>query len=418
MPLTMRSAWGYNTKRCMPNTQRVRVCVSLSITFLLAAVPPAWATIENLKSYKAAYPGKEPKAYSCKVCHQGMAGKGGDLNAYGEVLSTLAAPVNPKKLVPEDYTAVEAEDADGDGASNLDEITAGTNPADPASAPAGTPPKPADGQSPAAPDAPSTTEPPAPGQSRFSPQQRQRLQAYVQQWMMPDAEAADDRTAAPAAEPERAEYVGSETCASCHAKQYEEFKHSTHARITVPGDMQHAQGCEMCHGPGSLHAAAGGGRGVGGIVNPRKDPSACFECHLDKQAEFRLPYHHPVLEGKMSCADCHNPHGEDVRPWSATTLKDINEACFTCHKDQRGPFVWEHEALREGCMTCHKVHGSIHDKMLIARDSNLCLRCHTQVMFPTIGKQNHGTRLPQGTCFSAGCHTAVHGSNFDDHLRY
>ncbi|MBI3088278.1 MAG: hypothetical protein HYY91_05280 [Candidatus Omnitrophica bacterium] len=178
------------------------------------------------------------------------------------------------------------------------------------------------------------------------------------------------------------------------------------------------QGCEMCHGPGSLHVEAGGGRGVGGIINPRKDPSTCFACHLDKKAEFRLPYHHPLLEGKMSCADCHNAHAPDVRPWSATSLKDINEACFRCHKEQRGPFVWEHEALREGCTTCHKVHGSIHEKMLLVRDVNLCLRCHTQTNFPTIGGSSHSGRLNQGTCFSAGCHTAPHGSNFDEHLRY
>ena len=216
---------------------------------------------------------------------------------------------------------------------------------------------------------------------------------------------------------EKAEYVGMETCAGCHAKQVQEFKQSTHARISIPGQPG-VEGCEMCHGPGSLHAAAGGGRGVGGIINPRKDPSTCFQCHLDKKAEFRLPYHHPVLEGKMSCADCHSAHGAEVRPWTATSLKDVNEACFKCHKDQRGPFVWEHEALREGCTTCHKVHGSIHPKMLLVRDSNLCLRCHTQTDFPVIGKSSHSGRLYQGTCFSAGCHTAVHGSNFDDHLRY
>ena len=230
--------------------------------------------------------------------------------------------------------------------------------------------------------------------------------------------AQTDSATKGASEAPKAEYVGTETCATCHAKQYEEFRHSTHARISIPGDKANAQGCETCHGPGSLHVEAGGGRGVGGIINPRKDPSTCFACHLDKKAEFRLPYHHPVMEGKMSCADCHNPHGEDVRPWSSTTMKDINEACFKCHKDQRGPFVWEHEALREGCTTCHKVHGSIHEKMLLVRDNNLCLRCHTQVDFPTIGKSSHAGRLPQGTCFSAGCHTAVHGSNFDDHLRY
>ncbi len=181
------------------------------------------------------------------------------------------------------------------------------------------------------------------------------------------ARADQPKTTEPRAKEETpvAEYIGMETCASCHAKQYEEFKHSTHARIAIPNGTG-AQGCETCHGPGSLHVAAGGGRGVGGIINPRKDPSTCFVCHTDKKAEFRLPYHHPVMEGKMSCADCHNAHGEDVRPWSATSLKDINEACFKCHKEQRGPFVWEHEALREGCTTCHKVHGSINDKMLLA----------------------------------------------------
>ena len=181
-----------------------------------------------------------------------------------------------------------------------------------------------------------------------------------------DDTSASKPAAASAAEPPHAEYVGIETCAGCHQKQYEEFKHSTHARIMIPGDKTGtAQGCETCHGPGSLHVEAGGGRGVGSIINPRKDPSICFTCHLDKKAQLRLPYHHPILEGKMNCTDCHSPHGEDVRPWSATSVKDINEACFKCHKDQRGPFVWEHEALREGCTTCHKVHGSIHEKMLL-----------------------------------------------------
>ncbi len=212
-----------------------------------------------------------------------------------------------------------------------------------------------------------------------------------------------------------AKYVGSDDCSSCHEKEDREYRLSTHSRISVP-DAE-VKDCEMCHGPASLHVDESGGRG--NIVNPKKDPSACFACHTDKKLEFRLPYHHPVLEGKMSCTDCHSPHGEEVKPWTATTMNGVNEACAKCHKDQTAPFVWGHEALREGCTTCHKVHGSIHEKMLVSRDNTLCLRCHTQVNFPTIGKQSgHSTRLPQGSCFSAGCHTAVHGSNFDDHLRY
>lgn len=220
-----------------------------------------------------------------------------------------------------------------------------------------------------------------------------------------------------------AKYVGSETCAACHEKEDKEFKLSTHARIAIPGKDFEVEGCEMCHGPGSLHVDLDDKekekRKDKLIINPRKQPEACFACHMDKKAEFNLPHHHPVIEGKMSCSDCHSAHGPEVRPWSSTSFEDVNEACFKCHKDQRGPFVWEHEALREGCTTCHQVHGGINDKMLIARDSNLCLRCHTQANFPTVGTGTaHSSRIPQGTCFSARCHTAVHGSNFDDHLRY
>ena len=213
-----------------------------------------------------------------------------------------------------------------------------------------------------------------------------------------------------------AKYVGSEDCESCHEKQAKEFKLSTHARISVKEAQ--VKDCEMCHGPASIHIANGGGKGS--IINPRKDPSTCFACHTDKKLEFRLPYHHPVLEGKMSCSDCHSAHGMEIKPWSATTMNGVNEACFKCHKDKRGPFVFQHEAMREGCTVCHKVHGSIHDKMLIARDINLCLRCHMQVLVAgeaTVGKHDHTGDWNLGSCWSSGCHMAVHGSNFDEHLR-
>lgn len=228
---------------------------------------------------------------------------------------------------------------------------------------------------------------------------------------------AEEEKSEAKAEIQKAEYVGTETCAACHDAENKEFLMSTHSRISIDkGAESEAQGCEMCHGPGSIHADAGGGKD--NILNPTQDAETCFKCHSDKKAEFRLPYSHPVLEGKMSCNDCHNSHGPDARPWTTTSMQDVNETCFKCHKDQRGPFVWEHEAAREGCTTCHKVHGSIHEKMLVAKDNNLCLKCHTQMNFPTIGQSNHSSRLAQGSCFSGGCHTAVHGSNFDDHLRY
>lgn len=214
-----------------------------------------------------------------------------------------------------------------------------------------------------------------------------------------------------------AKYVGTETCAACHSKEYKEFKLSTHARISskdVPEGV--STGCEMCHGPGSAHVDNGGGKG--NIINPANNPEACFVCHTDKKMQFRLPYHHPVLEGKMSCIDCHDAHAIDIRPWAVASQRDVNEVCFKCHTDKRGPFIWEHDAMKEGCSVCHQVHGSVNDKMLVARDVNLCLRCHATINFPFMQSDNHTAHIPYGTCWSAGCHQAVHGSNMSQHLNY
>ena len=217
-----------------------------------------------------------------------------------------------------------------------------------------------------------------------------------------------------------AEFVGMDTCAMCHERIAKDFSRTEHARLVVSSQDIKGQACEACHGAGSLHVDAQTKQEKkAAIVNPGKDPEACFKCHLEKKAEFSLQYHHPVPEGKMSCTDCHDPHStEGVRPGSAKSLFDKNAVCAKCHKDQTGPFVFEHEALREGCTVCHSVHGSINDKMLKERDANLCLRCHYQTNFPTIGDNSgHNTRIPTGPCFSGSCHDAPHGSNYNKHLR-
>ncbi|MEY2529392.1 MAG: hypothetical protein QOJ05_1482 [Verrucomicrobiota bacterium] len=228
-----------------------------------------------------------------------------------------------------------------------------------------------------------------------------------------------------------AEFVGTEECATCHEAIVKGFGTATHARLKAQGDNAKSMGCEGCHGPGSLHVSSGGERSK--IINPRKSPTACFACHTEVRAAFELPHHHPVLEGKVGCADCHNPHkGDGVKgggtnlPQSIrggrTALLGHNETCVQCHSAQRGPFVFEHEAVREGCVSCHSPHGSVNQKLLTQRNANLCLKCHFQQQTSDgrifIGDGDHTTRLQQGTCWSAGCHEAVHGSQVNGHLRY
>ncbi len=232
-----------------------------------------------------------------------------------------------------------------------------------------------------------------------------------------------------------ATFVGSKECATCHEKLVRDFRTADHAKLQAKGKNAVDMGCESCHGPGSKHVEAGGGKGL--IVNPKKSPETCFQCHLDKKAQFSLPYTHPVLTGKVSCSDCHNPHKGNAVKGGGTQLNGKNETCYQCHKQQTGPFVFTHDAVREGCTTCHSPHGSVNQKMLNERNQTLCLKCHfdggsNNTITPTISNPtgftatmgssgNHGgngSDWQRGACWSAGCHEAIHGSNVSNALRY
>ena len=161
----------------------------------------------------------------------------------------------------------------------------------------------------------------------------------------------------------------------------------------------HAEGCETCHGPGSLHVEGRGDKSK--IIRANNADATCFKCHLNVKGQFMLEHHHPVPEGRMFCTDCHDMHGKDVRATGGSMLLGKNDKCFKCHKEMRGPFVFEHEAMREGCPVCHTPHGSINDKLLVAGPTVTCVRCHIE--------DNHGKVHHHYDCID--CHTRVHGSN-------
>jgi predicted CXXCH cytochrome family protein len=202
-----------------------------------------------------------------------------------------------------------------------------------------------------------------------------------------------------------AEYVGAEMCAQCHEAETRYFEMTDHASVSIDitdedAEAGQAEACETCHGPGSLHVEGMGDKAK--ILSA--GPEACFSCHLDIKGKFMLQHRHPVLEGRMSCTDCHDMHGKDVRATGGAMLLGQDEPCFKCHKEMKGPFVFPHEAMREGCAVCHNPHGSINDKLLVAGPTITCVRCHVE---DKMGGTAHGGY--RYNCID--CHTRIHGSN-------
>lgn len=222
-----------------------------------------------------------------------------------------------------------------------------------------------------------------------------------------------------------ANFVGSAKCSECHEEITSSFHDASHAKLSTSNVKGEEIGCESCHGPGSLHVKSGGGAGT--MINPNKSPETCFQCHLDKRGEFALPNAHPT--DNVTCGDCHEPHKGKAIARTGAELETPNETCTRCHTAQKGPFLFPHQAMQEGCTVCHNPHGSVNQKMLVARDANLCLRCHVE--HPSViaggilgdgkivvGGEDHRSRLQNGTCWVAGCHEDVHGSNASKAMRF
>jgi DmsE family decaheme c-type cytochrome len=138
------------------------------------------------------------------------------------------------------------------------------------------------------------------------------------------------------------------------------------------------------------------------------EPNTCFQCHKDRQAQTFRSSHMPQREGKIVCSSCHNPHGSPYQGSGFAMLwtDSINDNCYKCHAEKRGPFLFEHAPVRENCTNCHDPHGSINEHSLKMSQPRLCYECHT------IGHTQAGLASQFSVSRAClNCHTLIHGSN-------
>ena len=258
-------------------------------------------------------------------------------------------------------------------------------------------------------------------------------------------QAKKAQTAALAPGQSGAEYVGTETCQTCHEVQFDHFSKTPHAKLEKqPGWKGKVLGCEACHGPGSNHVelmSSGNPppptghrfiRTLKSEFEPAKLISeTCLTCHAGKEEHnnFRRGEH---WRNDVGCTDCHSGHDVDAgapRPESltfpglssgerkpdssVTKMLKVGEPqlCLKCHTEQKAQFNMPfHHKVLEGvmkCSDCHNPHGGFELKqtrLALGADA-ACMKCHTDKLGPFV--YEHAPLKVEGC---AVCHTP-HGSS-------
>ncbi|WP_076409888.1 DmsE family decaheme c-type cytochrome [Shewanella sp. UCD-KL12] len=218
-------------------------------------------------------------------------------------------------------------------------------------------------------------------------------------------------------------------CEACHGPQGSHNRGGKEPMITfgdqspVPAQKQNSV-CMSCHNDDKRMAWSGNHHDTADVscaschlVHTGKDPiserktevEVCTSCHTQQKADLHKRSAHPLKWQQMVCSDCHNPHGS----LSDSNLKQmsVNENCYACHAEKRGPKLWEHSPVTDNCANCHNPHGSVNEGMLISKPPQLCQSCHA-----SDGHTSNAVFGNQKNAFNAGqscmnCHSQVHGSN-------
>ncbi|MFH1701116.1 MAG: cytochrome c3 family protein [Candidatus Zixiibacteriota bacterium] len=184
--------------------------------------------------------------------------------------------------------------------------------------------------------------------------------------------------------------------------------HNPHLNASASGLISHAEldlSCISCH---AIHA------GERNAIN-HDDASICEKCHNAVVNEFIQRSSHPIGFGGATCTGCHDFTGKGSPGFG----HGVGVNCASCHPEQSGPFMAEHEATStfstegSGCTSCHSPHGSPNERLMTQPGNGLCLQCHSNGV-------GHSATAHDGDfayleCID--CHSQVHGT-FDFRNRF
>ncbi len=160
---------------------------------------------------------------------------------------------------------------------------------------------------------------------------------------------------------------GTQRCLNCHGGESMEVMAETpHGNVDNPHTPFAHQGCESCHGPGSLHVSrAAGGAGFPALLRfndegvVAEQTAACVGCHADDMGELEgmewIGSEHDTDE--MTCVNCHKAHSTES-PLADPAMQ--RETCSGCHEEQ----IAAHPTFEDkgivfdnlSCSDCHDVH--------------------------------------------------------------